>query len=182
MDRRTLITLGGGLLAASAAGAAPVLSPGPTPPGYLPRTPVAPPRGLAPGAQVTEFTPTGRVWRVKLSPGDELQSGMTDFAIAHNIRTASFTGIGGFSRAELSAYDPATDLFKSILVNEKCELASMDGLITADAQGRVTFHAHVVLGLLDGSARAGHLNVGMVNPTAEIFVVDLGEGRFETRR
>ncbi len=184
MDRRQLITLGGGaLLAASAARAAPAPGPArPTPQGYLPRQPAPPPTGLAPGLQVSEFTPTGRVWRVRLAPGDELMSGMTDFSIAHNIKTASFTGLGGFSRAELSGYDPATDLFKSILVNEKCEIASMDGLITSDANGRVTFHAHVVLGLLDGTSRSGHLNVGMVNPTAEIFVTDLGEGRVETRR
>ena len=183
MDRRHLITLGTGLLLAGAANAAPAPGPArPTPQGYLPRQPVPPPSGLAPGLNVLEFTPTGRVWRVRLAPGDELMSGMTDFSNTHNIKTASFTGLGGFSRAELSGYDPATDLFKSILVNEKCEIASMDGLITVGADGRATFHAHVVLGLLDGSTRSGHLNVGMVNPTAEIFVTDLGEGRAETRR
>lgn len=181
MDRRHILTLAGGLLAASTARAA-TQPARPVPPGYLPRTPAPPPTGLAPGAQVTEYTPTGKVWRVKLSPGDELMSGMTDFAIAHKVKTASFTGLGGFSRAELSAYDPATDLFKSILVNEKCEITSLDGLITTDDKGRVTFHAHVVLGLLDGTARSGHLNLGQVNPTAEIFVTDLGEGRVETRR
>jgi predicted DNA-binding protein with PD1-like motif len=181
MDRRHLITLGGGLLAASAVRAAPAPVREP-PPGYLPRTPAPPPRGLARGIQITEYTPTGKVWRVRLSPGDELMSGMTDFAIAHQIKTASFTGLGGFSTAELSAYDPKTDFFKRLSVPEKCEIASLDGLITSDAAGKVTFHAHVVLGLLDGTTRSGHLNMGMVNPTAEIFVTDLGEGRAETRR
>ena len=102
MDRRHLVILGGGLFAASAARAAPAPVRDP-PPGYLPRTPSPPAKGLAPGMQVTDYVPTGKVWRVKLSPGDELMSGMTDFAIAHGIKTASFTGLGGFSSAELSA-------------------------------------------------------------------------------
>jgi predicted DNA-binding protein with PD1-like motif len=182
MDRRHLLALAAvGLIAPGRvlAAAAPAREP---PPGYLPRAVAPPPRGLAPGMTVSEFTPTGKVWRVRLAPGDELMSGLTDFGIRRGIRTAAVSGLGGFISAELSAYDDKSEFFKKISVHEKCEIADLVGLITLGNDGRTTFHAHVVLAMLDGRGVAGHLNSGIVSPVADLIVTDLGEGRSETPR
>lgn len=177
MDRRHILALGAGALTASAARAAAL-----PPPRYLPRSVPPPPKGLAPGMTVTAFRPTGRAWRIRLALGDEMMSGMTDFGAAHEIKVAFLTGVGGFRSAELAWFDPAVEGFKPISVREKCEIASLDGVMTRDVAGRTTFHAHVVLSLSDGTTRSGHLISGVIDPSADIIVTDLGGGRPETPR
>src|SRR5215203_7351124 len=70
----------------------------PTPEGYVPRG-TRPGKGLAPGMKVTDLGKGGRTFRVNFTKGDEIMSGMTEFAEKYHIRNGHFTGVGAINRA-----------------------------------------------------------------------------------
>ena len=134
--------------------------------------------GPAPRASVTDFgAQTTHSYKITLHEGDDLVAGMNAFMATHKLKDASLTGIGGFSTALLSWYDPAVRLHKKNPVDQKTEVVSFVGTIATDAKGRTRFHAHAVLALSDGSTRGGHLVSATVAPIMEVFVTDLGEGK-----
>src|SRR5262245_22689991 len=62
----------------------------PTPDGYVPRG-FRPGKGLAPGMKVTDLGKGARTYRVNMAKGDEIMSGLTEFAEKHHIKHAHFT-------------------------------------------------------------------------------------------
>src|SRR4051794_29609053 len=72
--------------------ASPQTAPPPTPEGYMPRG-VRPAKGLAPGMKVADLGKGARTFRVNFVKGDEIMSGMTEFAEKYHIRNGHFTGL-----------------------------------------------------------------------------------------
>ena len=69
---------------------------------YLsPSAPVA--TGKAPGMKVRLLSENGGVknYAIVLAKGDEVMSGLTDFARQNKVTSASFTAIGAFNHAQL---------------------------------------------------------------------------------
>jgi len=142
-------------------------------PDYLPRvTPIKP--GMAPKmkVEVLPAVPT-RTFRVSFSAGDELMSGMTDFAEKNHLKMAEVRGLGGISSAVVSAYDPEKGAFKRFNIDQKGELVSLQGEIT-EQKGKPVFHAHVVFVLVDGTVHGGHLVEAHINPIANLWVNEYG--------
>lgn len=102
--------------------------------------------------------------------GDELVSGLTDWASEQEIGGSSFTGIGAFSEAVLGYYDLGRQEYVEIPVADQVEMLALAGDVTCDAQGGWKVHAHVVCGRRDGSTVGGHVLRGVVRPTLEIVV------------
>jgi uncharacterized protein len=138
-------------------------------PNYLPRvTPVKP--GMAPKMNVQPLPASpSRTFRVAFSTGDELMSGMTDFAEKNNLKLSEVRGLGGISSAVVSAYDPEKGAFKRFNIDQKGEIASLQGEITI-VNGKPSFHAHVIFVLVDGTVHGGHLVEAHINPVADLFV------------
>jgi len=138
-------------------------------PNYLPRvTPIKP--GMAPKMKVDPLPAApSRTFRVNFSAGDELMSGMTEFAEKNNIKISEVRGLGGISSAVVSAYDPEKGAFKRFNIDQKGELVSLQGEITVQ-NGKPVFHAHVVFVLVDGTVHGGHLVEAHINPVANLFV------------
>src|SRR4051794_31232353 len=65
----------------------------PAPEGYVPRG-TRPQKGLAPGMRVADLGKGARTFRVNFAKGDEIMSGMTEFAEKYHIRNGHFTGLG----------------------------------------------------------------------------------------
>jgi uncharacterized protein len=130
--------------------------------------------GTAPHMKAELIGPTtGRLFHVSMSTGDDVGAGLIAFAEKYHITSARIEGLGGFDSAVLAAYDPSHKAFKRTVVDQKCEVASFIGTLSIGRDGKPAFHAHVVLGMLDGSARAGHLVEGHVNPVMDLLVTDL---------
>ena len=138
-------------------------------PNYLPRvTPIKP--GMAPKMTVQPLPAVpSRTFRVNFTTGDELMSGMTEFAEKNNLKISEVRGLGGISSAVVSAYDPEKGAFKRFNIDQKGELVSLQGEITVQ-NGKPAFHAHVVFVLVDGTVHGGHLVELHVNPVANLFV------------
>jgi predicted DNA-binding protein with PD1-like motif len=129
------------------------------------------PVGKAPGMQVklVKDTPGEKVYAVIFRKGDEVLSGLTDFAMQYKVEDAHFTGIGAVSGAMLAWLDAPKKTYRRIAVDEQVEVLSLIGDVAA-FNGKPVVHMHAVLGHSDGSTVGGHVFELHVNPTLEVFV------------
>ncbi|MGO9590956.1 MAG: PPC domain-containing DNA-binding protein [Candidatus Acidiferrales bacterium] len=163
------------LILIAAFGTAARLSPGaqqppPLPEGYVVPGPVTA-RGLAPRMHGEQLPTAGsRTFEVMFGPGDEIMSGLTEFAEKNHITSGYISGIGGLATATLGWGDPEKGGVKTIPVEQKCELASFLGNISMQ-RGKIYVHAHAVVSFSDGSTKGGHLVDAHANPFVEIYIV-----------
>ncbi|MGQ9366555.1 PPC domain-containing DNA-binding protein [Azospirillum sp. ST 5-10] len=112
-----------------------------------------------------------RTYAVVFGEGDDPMAGLKDFARAHGVTAAGLTAVGAFSRAVLGFFDMAAKDYVRIPVEEQAEVAALVGNLTC-FEGRPKLHLHLVLGLRDGRAVAGHLLEAAVRPTLEVMVTE----------
>jgi len=144
----------------------------PTPPGYVPRG-TRPQKGLAPGMKVTDLGKGGRTFRINMTKGDEILSGLTEFAEKYKIRNGHFSGLGAINKAMFGWSDVESgNGQKQIPLNQEAEIVSLGGSISMNAQGQSTVHAHGTVALSDGTVKGGHWWEAHVSIIAEIFVVE----------
>lgn len=153
----------------------------PTPEGYVPRG-TRPGKALAPGMKVTDLGKGARTFRLNFTKGDEIMSGMTEFAEKYHIKNAHFTGLGAIDKGLLGWTDVERGLGqKKIELNQEAEIISFVGGISTNAQGQATVHAHGAVALSDGSVRGGHWWEAHVSIIAEIFVTEEEAATAETK-
>jgi len=138
--------------------------------GYLPPTATVA-TGKAPGmkARLVAENNGVKIYAIVLAKGDEVMSGLTDFARQNKVTSASFTAIGAFSNATVAWFDRTKKEYKLIPIKQQVELISMIGDI-ALVNERPAVHTHVSLGSSDGTVRGGHLVEANVFPTLELFM------------
>ena len=112
-----------------------------------------------------------RTWALVLSTGDEVVSAVERWADEEGVRAAAVTGIGAFSDVVLGFFDWEQKENRRIPVDDQVEVVSLIGDVALDG-GEPKFHAHVVVGCADASARAGHLMSGSVRPTLELLLTE----------
>jgi predicted DNA-binding protein with PD1-like motif len=138
--------------------------------GYVsPTAPVA--TGKAPGMKVRLLSENAGVkhYAIILAKGDEVMSGLTDFARQNKVTSASFTAIGAFSRATVAWFDDGRKEFKLVPIEQQVELVSMIGDI-ALVNDQPSVHTHVAVASSDGTVRGGHVINASVFPTLELFM------------
>ena len=144
----------------------------PTPDGYVPRG-TRPGQGLAPGMKVTDLGKSARTYRINMTKGDEIMSGLTDFAAKYHIKNAHFTAVGAINKGLFGWTDVENGLGqKKIELNQEAEIVSLMGSIALDAQGRPNVHAHGSVALSDGTVKGGHWWEAHISIIAEIFVTE----------
>jgi uncharacterized protein len=137
---------------------------------YLsPSAPVA--TGKAPGMKSRLLSENAGVKKyvIVLTRGDEVMSGLTDFARENKVTSASFTAIGAFSHATVAWFADGRKEFKLIPIKQQVELVSMIGNITLSGDQPVV-HTHVAVASSDGTVRGGHVINAFVFPTLELFM------------
>jgi predicted DNA-binding protein with PD1-like motif len=134
-----------------------------------PSAPVA--TGKAPGMKVRLLSENGgaKNYAIILAKGDEVMSGLTDFARQNKVTSASFTAIGAFSHATVAWFDDGRKEFKLIPIEQQVELVSMIGDI-ALVNDQPAVHTHVAVASSDGTVRGGHVINAFVFPTLELFM------------
>jgi predicted DNA-binding protein with PD1-like motif len=104
--------------------------------------------------------------------GDEFMSGLTGFAEENGLDAASLTAIGAFSDVTLGYFDMQNKEYEKIPMEEQVEVLSLVGDIAPKEDGEPQVHAHVVVGLRDGTTRGGHLLEAHVRPTLEVVLTE----------
>jgi len=129
-------------------------------------------RGLAPRLQhrVISTGPHGeKTYAVIFGKGDEVMSGLTEFAEHENIQAAQISAIGAFQHAVFAWFDDEKKAFRNIPVNRQVEACSVLGDIGLVA-GKPAVHLHSVVALPTGETRGGHMLEAYVWPTLELFL------------
>ena len=112
-------------------------------------------------------------FKVNFVKGDELLSGLTEFAEKYHIRNGHFSGLGAVNKGLLGWSDVERGLGqKKIPLNEEAEIISFVGSIATNAQGQANVHAHGAVALSDGTVKGGHWWEAHVSIIAEIFVTE----------
>jgi predicted DNA-binding protein with PD1-like motif len=132
----------------------------------------APEPGKAPGMRVELLTSEGtelRQYAVIFSKGDEVASGLVEFAQRYQVTSAHFTGIGALQDVTVAWMDRKKKSYKAIPIQQQVEVLSMVGDV-AVFEGKPAVHTHLVVGLDDAAAKGGHLIEAHVYPTLEVMV------------
>ena len=143
-----------------------------TPEGYVQRG-LRPGKGLAPGMKVTDLGKSARTYRVNMTKGDEIMSGLTEFAERYHIKNAHFTAVGAINKGLFGWSDVERGLGqKKIELNQEAEIVSLMGSISVNNQGQSNVHGHGTVALSYGSVRGGHWWEAHVSLIAEAFVTE----------
>jgi uncharacterized protein len=140
------------------------------PKGYTRPGPVTD-RGRAPGLQsrVVAENPNGeKTYALIFGKGDEILSGLTEFAEREKLTAGHFTAIGGLQGGLFGWFDHARKAFRNISINQQVEVISLIGDVGL-VNGAPQIHAHAAVGLPDGQMRGGHVLEAVVKPTLELF-------------
>jgi uncharacterized protein len=113
-----------------------------------------------------------RTFVVVLSTGEEVVSNLTKFVRSENIRVASFTAIGALSDVVLLYFDWGKKSYRAIPIEEQVEVASLIGDVAEGPDDKPVLHTHIVVGMADGGAKAGHLGEARVRPTLEVILTE----------
>jgi len=129
------------------------------------------PTGKAPKMLVQLLNPgePTKQYAVIFYQGDEVYSGLQEFAEKYHVTSRISPAIGALDDATVGWFDPQRKMYKKIAINGQHELIGMSGDI-ALYQGRPVVHTHMVVGSPDGTTRAGHVLEAYASPTVEAMV------------
>lgn len=116
-----------------------------------------------------------KTYVIVFETGEELASGLQQFAEEQELEAASFKAIGALSSVELGWFDWDTKEYRtSVSLNEQLELLSLIGDV-ALKDGKPAVHSHLVVGKRDGTAHGGHLLKATIRPTCEVILTESPE-------
>ena len=110
---------------------------------------------------------------VRMDKGDEIIQSILDVCKQEKIMSATFSGIGGCSGAEVQTYIPQTNSFEQQTLEGMLELISLMGNVITDDEGEYYHHTHALFSFKDGEGHgmaAGHIKSITVLYTAEIEI------------
>lgn len=127
--------------------------------------------GKAPGAKVKLLSTNGKTktYLLVLATGDEVTSGIAEFAQKYEVKNAHYTGFGDATSAKFGWYDKDRKMFKLSDINESSEVTGLVGDISL-YNGKPFAHSHGSVATSDGICHGGHLLELVVGPTFEFYI------------
>ena len=108
---------------------------------------------------------------IRVDRGEEIIASILTVCAREGIASATYSGIGGCSAAEIQTFDPALGQFQTERLEGMLELVSFMGNVISDGDGNRHHHTHALYAYVDGGAhktRGGHIKSSTVLYTAEI--------------
>ena len=118
-----------------------------------------------------EYKRYGETYYVRFDRGDEIVSSILEICRVEHIGSATFSGIGGCSEAQIQTFIPEAGEFEMRTLSGMLELVSLIGNVISDNQGELSYHAHAAFAYKDGDehcVEAGHVKSITVSYTGEI--------------
>jgi predicted DNA-binding protein with PD1-like motif len=127
--------------------------------------------GRAPGAKAKLLSKNGktRTYLLVLATGDEVTSGIAEFAQKYHVKNAHYTAFGDATSAKLGWYDKDRKMFKLTDISEPSEVTGLTGDISL-YNGKPFAHSHASVATSDGLCHGGHLLELIVGPTFEFYI------------
>ena len=118
-----------------------------------------------------DYRKFGECYYIRMDRDDEIISMILEICKKENIRSATFSGIGGCKDAEIQTFIPETGSFENQHISGMLELASLNGNVVTEENDTYYHHTHAVFSYKDGEKHciaAGHMKSITVLYTAEI--------------
>jgi|JI10StandDraft_1071094.scaffolds.fasta_scaffold04200_13 predicted DNA-binding protein with PD1-like motif len=119
-----------------------------------------------------KFVDTNRGYILKIEPGEELLSCLSEFVEKNRIPSGYFQGIGGVTNVKLGYFDLKKNDYIHHFFKGDYELITISGNIS-DVEGKPFVHAHGVFSDAEYQTFAGHVFEAIATITAEIFLFPL---------
>jgi uncharacterized protein len=131
-------------------------------------------KGLAPNMRVKQLSQSPRSFQIVLGRGDDVMSGLTEFADRYNLKAGQITAVAGLGPLLLGWGDPGPNSkgFKKIPVDAEVETV-ITGNFTLDRDGKPRVHLHLMGAYPDGHTVGGHVIEARVGLTFEGMVTEL---------
>lgn len=110
-----------------------------------------------------------RVYALVFDKGDAVMGELYRFVQQEHLDSSHFTAIGAFRSVVLQYFNPEAKAYEDIPIDQQVEVLLLAGNVALDGDG-IKIHAHVVVGMRDGSTRGGHLKEASVFPTLEVII------------
>ena len=118
---------------------------------------------------------TPRTFVLVFDKEDEFTETVLRFAKENRLKASTLSAIGAFMDVTVGFFERERKDYKRIDINQQVEVMSLLGNIVRSEGGEHKLHAHVVVGMPDGSAHGGHLLKARVWPTLELFLTETEE-------
>ena len=118
-----------------------------------------------------DYRKFGECYYIRMDRNDEIISTILEICKKENIRSATFSGIGGCKDAEIQTFIPETGSFEEQRISGMLELVSLNGNVVTGENNTCYHHTHAVFSYKDGERHcmaAGHMKSITVLYTAEI--------------
>ena len=90
-----------------------------------------------------EYRKFGETYYVRLDRGDEVISSLLDICKAEHVESATYSGIGGCSEAQIQTFIPDAGTFETQTLSGMLELVSLTGNVICGDDG-LCHHTHAV--------------------------------------
>ena len=113
----------------------------------------------------------GECYYIRMDRDDEIISTILEICKKENVRSATFSGIGGCKDAKIQTFIPETGSFEEQRISGMLELVSLNGNVVTGENNICYHHTHAVFSYKDGERHcmaAGHMKSITVLYTAEI--------------
>ncbi|MEK7094052.1 MAG: PPC domain-containing DNA-binding protein [Patescibacteria group bacterium] len=108
-------------------------------------------------------------YMIRFDRGDEVVSGLKQFAVEKGIRAAVFSGIGATDEILVSWFHPDEKKYHDHHLTKKFEIVNLNGNITI-LNDEPIVHAHGSFSDVELHGRSGHVKKLIVSATCEIFL------------
>ena len=118
-----------------------------------------------------EYRRFADTYYVRLDRGDEVIASILGLCRAEGIGSATFSGIGGCSEAQVQTFLPEMGEFEVRKLSGMLELVSLMGNVVSGDDGELYHHTHAMLSYREGvnhCVAAGHISSITILYTAEI--------------
>ena len=118
-----------------------------------------------------DYRKIGDTVYIRIDKGDEIIGNILEVCKKENILSATYSGIGGCSQAQIQTFLPEEGRFELRTLEGMLELVSLTGNIILDENEQLYHHTHAAFAYKDGEKHcvaAGHLKSVTVLYTAEI--------------
>ena len=97
-----------------------------------------------------DYRKFGECYYIRMDCDDEIISTILEICKKGNIRSATFSGIGGCKNAEIQTFIPETGSFEEQRISGMLELVSLNGNVVTGENNICYHHTHAVFSYKDG--------------------------------
>jgi predicted DNA-binding protein with PD1-like motif len=115
---------------------------------------------------------TGKALLDRLPYDGDLLVSIREACKRAGMKMGFFVAIGAVKYAKMAFYDQQDRLYREFSVDEPAEILNCTGNVS-ELDGEIFIHAHITLGLKDGTAKGGHLLEGTKIFACELLVIPL---------